>query len=170
MILGIGIDIIDIRRIRKIIDKYGFKFKRRCFSFSEIEKSESRRNSIESYAKREKLIINIGSGAANKSIASWSTYCATKSALDRLTDVIYEAKHKNLKIFSFHPGVVNTNMQNEIRNTKKKFFPLLHKFKSYYKNNELASTEDIAEKIYTIIKNPSKYDHNIITLQDFNIR
>ena len=52
MILGIGIDIIDIRRIRKIIDKYGFKFKRRCFSFSEIEKSESRRNSIESYAKR----------------------------------------------------------------------------------------------------------------------
>tara|TARA_B100001540_G_C15615477_1_gene555101 strand:+ start:41 stop:433 length:393 start_codon:yes stop_codon:yes gene_type:complete len=52
MIFGIGIDIIDIRRIKIIIDKYGFKFKRRCFSLSEIEKSESRRNSIESYAKR----------------------------------------------------------------------------------------------------------------------
>ena len=52
MILGIGIDVIDIRRIRKIIDKYGFKFKRRCFSFSEIKKSESRKNTIESYAKR----------------------------------------------------------------------------------------------------------------------
>ena len=29
MIFGIGIDIIDIRRIQIIIDKYGFKFKRR---------------------------------------------------------------------------------------------------------------------------------------------
>lgn len=128
------------------------------------------RNFLESYEKEKKLIINIGSGAANKSVASWSTYCAAKSALDRLTDVICEEKHKNLKTFSFHPGVVNTGMQCKIRNSKKEFFPLLDKFKSYYKNNELASTEDIAEKIYNIIQYPNKYDHNIITLQDFNIR
>ena len=52
MIYGNGIDIIDINRIKLVIDKYGNKFKKRCFSVSEIERSEKRLNSAESYAKR----------------------------------------------------------------------------------------------------------------------
>lgn len=52
MIHGNGIDIIDINRIRKVIKKYGNRFKKRCFSISEIERSEKRLNSVESYAKR----------------------------------------------------------------------------------------------------------------------
>ena len=52
MIYGNGIDIIDINRIRKVIDKYGNRFKKRCFSSSEIERSDKRKNSVESYAKR----------------------------------------------------------------------------------------------------------------------
>ena len=52
MILGNGIDIIDINRIRRVIDKYGNRFKKRCFVISEIERSENRLNSVESYAKR----------------------------------------------------------------------------------------------------------------------
>ena len=52
MIFGNGIDIIDINRIRRVIDKYGDRFKKRCFSISEIERSEKKLNSVESYAKR----------------------------------------------------------------------------------------------------------------------
>lgn len=52
MIISNGIDIIDIRRIEKTIDKYNFRFKKRCFLAGEINKSESRLRSIESYAKR----------------------------------------------------------------------------------------------------------------------
>jgi holo-[acyl-carrier protein] synthase len=52
MIIGTGIDIIDIRRIKKTIDKYNYRFKKKCFHTSEINKSESRLKSIESYAKR----------------------------------------------------------------------------------------------------------------------
>tara|TARA_Y100001935_G_C16829389_1_gene278643 strand:- start:54 stop:440 length:387 start_codon:yes stop_codon:yes gene_type:complete len=52
MIYGNGIDIIDINRIKRVIDKYGNRFKKRCFSISEIERSEKRLNSLESYAKR----------------------------------------------------------------------------------------------------------------------
>ena len=52
MIYGNGIDIIDINRIRRVIDKYGNRFKKRCFSIAEIERSEKRLNSVESYAKR----------------------------------------------------------------------------------------------------------------------
>ena len=52
MIISSGIDIIDIRRIKKTIDKYNFRFKKKCFHPGEINKSESRVKSVESYAKR----------------------------------------------------------------------------------------------------------------------
>ena len=52
MIIRNGVDIIDIRRIKKTINKYNFRFKNKCFHSSEINKSESRLRSIESYAKR----------------------------------------------------------------------------------------------------------------------
>ena len=52
MIISNSIDIIDIRRIKKTIDKYNFKFKKKCFHSGEISKSESRFKSVESYAKR----------------------------------------------------------------------------------------------------------------------
>ena len=52
MILGIGTDIIDIRRIENIIQKYGNKFKKRCFSTNEIKRSENQFKTVNSYAKR----------------------------------------------------------------------------------------------------------------------
>jgi holo-[acyl-carrier protein] synthase len=52
MIISNGIDIIDIRRIKKTIDKYKFRFKKKCFHPDEINKSEKRLKSVESYAKR----------------------------------------------------------------------------------------------------------------------
>ena len=52
MIINIGTDIIDIRRIKKTITKYGDKFKNRCFHKSEILKSENRLKTAESYSKR----------------------------------------------------------------------------------------------------------------------
>jgi len=52
MIIGIGTDIIDIRRIENTIQKYGEKFKKRCFSINEIKRSENKFNTANSYAKR----------------------------------------------------------------------------------------------------------------------
>ena len=52
MIIGNGIDIIDINRIRRVIDKYGNRFKKKCFSITEIQRSEKRLNSVEFFAKR----------------------------------------------------------------------------------------------------------------------
>ena len=52
MIITNGIDIVDIGRIKKTIKKYGNRFKLRCFSLNEIERSEKKLRSVESYAKR----------------------------------------------------------------------------------------------------------------------
>ena len=52
MYLSNGIDIIDIRRIKKTIDRFGMKFKQRCFTYNEILRSEKKIKSTESFAKR----------------------------------------------------------------------------------------------------------------------
>ena len=52
MIIGSGIDIVNIYRIEKTINKFGNRFKKRCFSSTEITKSENSFNKNSSYAKR----------------------------------------------------------------------------------------------------------------------
>jgi len=52
MILGIGNDIIDIRRVAETIDRYGNRFVERIFTDIEIAKSEKRGARAASYAKR----------------------------------------------------------------------------------------------------------------------
>lgn len=52
MILGLGNDIIDIRRIEKTIERYGDRFLERIFTDIERAKSDRRRMRAASYAKR----------------------------------------------------------------------------------------------------------------------
>lgn len=52
MIIGIGSDIIDIRRIERSIERFGDRFKTRVFTEGERKKAESRRREADTYAKR----------------------------------------------------------------------------------------------------------------------
>ncbi len=52
MILGIGADLADIRRIQASIDRFGDRFKNRCFTEIERARSERKPDVAWSYAKR----------------------------------------------------------------------------------------------------------------------
>jgi holo-[acyl-carrier protein] synthase len=52
MIIGLGSDLIDIRRIEKTLERHGERFLERVFTQVERAKSEGRRNRAASYAKR----------------------------------------------------------------------------------------------------------------------
>ena len=52
MILGIGSDLIDIRRIERTIERFGDRFLDRVFTPAERARSDRRANRVESYAKR----------------------------------------------------------------------------------------------------------------------
>lgn len=52
MIIGLGSDLIDIRRIEKTLERYGDRFTQRCFTEVERAKSDRRRLRAASYAKR----------------------------------------------------------------------------------------------------------------------
>ena len=52
MILGIGSDIIDIRRVERTLGRFGRRFTDRIFTEIEQKKSDRRANRAASYAKR----------------------------------------------------------------------------------------------------------------------
>ncbi|MBO6633434.1 holo-ACP synthase [Parvibaculum sp.] len=52
MIIGIGSDLIDIRRVEQTLERFGDRFVERIFTEVEQRKSESRRMRAASYAKR----------------------------------------------------------------------------------------------------------------------
>ena len=52
MILGIGSDITDVRRIEKVIERHGERFLARIFTEKERARAERKKKRIETYAKR----------------------------------------------------------------------------------------------------------------------
>ncbi|MFL5269036.1 MAG: holo-ACP synthase [Stellaceae bacterium] len=52
MILGVGSDLIDIRRIEQVIERYGDRFLDRIFTEAERRKCDRRANPAASYARR----------------------------------------------------------------------------------------------------------------------
>ena len=52
MILGIGTDLVNIERIRRVLDRFGSRFERRVFSELEIQRSRNKYDPSASYAKR----------------------------------------------------------------------------------------------------------------------
>ena len=52
MIIGLGNDIVDIRRIEKTLEKFGARFTDRVFTEIERKKSDRRAQRASSYAKR----------------------------------------------------------------------------------------------------------------------
>ena len=52
MILGLGNDMVDIRRVERTLERFGERFVQRIFTEVEQVKSDRRRNRAASYAKR----------------------------------------------------------------------------------------------------------------------
>ncbi len=52
MILGIGSDITDVRRVAKVIERHGDRFLHRIFTETERARADRRKNRVETYAKR----------------------------------------------------------------------------------------------------------------------
>jgi len=115
-------------------------------------------------------IINVSSGAGKSPIDAWSTYCASKAAIDLFSETLakelQERGHQNWSVFSIAPGVVDTKMQKEIRTSNPSQFLGHQKFMDLNANNELADPNYTAELFYTVILNPKNYKNVVFSVRD----
>lgn len=102
-------------------------------------------------------IVNISSGAANRSIPSWSSYCASKAALNRLTENFYfeEAElGRSVRAYAVSPGVIDTGMQVEIRNAPEESFSAVGNFIQMKEEGTLYSPEEAANRLIRLLEMP----------------
>jgi len=122
----------------------------------------------------KKLVINISSGAGRQPVASWATYCASKAALDMFSETVAaEQLQKTVeyptRIFSVAPGIVDTQMQEELRTVKSKYFAEVDKFIAFKEQGLLATAEQTAEKIILLINNSEQYPNVVLDIKNLSI-
>lgn len=91
-------------------------------------------------------IVNVNSGAAERPVQGWSTYCSTKAALNMFTKTVaLEQEQSPITIFGLSPGIMDTEMQEVIRSSSEEAFQEVNKFISYKESGMLRSTEVVAD-------------------------
>ena len=113
MIIGLGSDLIDIRRIEKTLERWGERFKTRIFTPEEIAKAERRATTAETYAKRfaakEACAKALGTGVPRRGV-HWThmgvvnlpsgkpTMALTKGAARRLAELLPEGTEAQIDV------------------------------------------------------------------------
>jgi NAD(P)-dependent dehydrogenase (short-subunit alcohol dehydrogenase family) len=114
----------------------------------------------------DKRILHISSGAGQSAVPGWGIYCATKAALDQHARATMADRVAGLRISSISPGVVDTDMQAEIRATAPELFPLHEQFASLKRDGALASPQDCACRLIDYLLGPRFGDVPVTHLQE----
>jgi benzil reductase ((S)-benzoin forming) len=95
----------------------------------------------------DRRILHVSSGAGRTPYPGWSVYCATKAAVDHHARTIALDRTPAVRICSIAPGVLDTDMQAEIRATSLEKFPLRVRFDALKRNGELTSPDECAKRL-----------------------
>ena len=101
-----------------------------------------------------KIIVNISSGAAMKGFPGWSLYCASKAAVENfIRSIAEEQKLKDSPVLAinYSPGVMDTEMQSEIRESDEAHFPMKEKFIELKHSGSLRTAEYVAKHILSLL-------------------
>ena len=92
----------------------------------------------------DRRIAHVSSGAGRNPYAGWNIYCATKAALDHHARAAALDGERGLRVASVAPGVVDTEMQGQIRGADEARFPMRERFAEMKRSGQLASPEHAA--------------------------
>ncbi|MEN9865477.1 MAG: hypothetical protein RL748_1067 [Pseudomonadota bacterium] len=104
----------------------------------------------------QKNLVSISSGAAQRGIFGWSMYCASKAGLDHFVNTLAleQATQENpINCINFGPGVMDTDMQGEIRGASASDFPDLPRFIGLQQNQQLRSAASVAQVVFDLCNN-----------------
>lgn len=114
----------------------------------------------------DKRILHVSSGAARSPYSGWSIYCATKAALDHHARAVAQDAIPGLRICSLAPGIIDTDMQAEIRATPLQRFPLKEKFEELKRTGQLTDPKDCARNLVRYLVDSSFGDSTVADLRD----
>jgi benzil reductase ((S)-benzoin forming) len=118
----------------------------------------------------ERRIAQVSSGAARTAYAGWAVYCAAKAALDHFTRVVALEAPPRCRIASVAPGVIDTDMQAEIRAADPAGFPAHERFVTMARTGALVSPLDAARRFVRHLDSEAFGREPVIDLRTVNDR
>lgn len=122
----------------------------------------------ENWPARRK-VLNISSGLGRKAMASQSIYCAAKAGMDHFTRCVAleEAlKPNGAAVCSLAPGVIDTDMQVQLRGADASAFPDQQNFINLKDKGQLTSPDEAAARILAYLARPDFGSQPIADVRD----
>ena len=111
-------------------------------------------NATQDWTAKRKL-LNISSGLGRRPMASSAAYCAAKAGMDHFTRCLAleeGLRPHGAKVCSLAPGVIDTNMQIDLRSADPRAFPDQGNFEGLHAQGQLASPEDAAQRVLAYLE------------------
>ncbi|MFK8138391.1 MAG: SDR family NAD(P)-dependent oxidoreductase [Bdellovibrionales bacterium] len=118
---------------------------------SPILLTSSLMNNLTTY-KGQIKIANISSGVATNPLPDWAIYSCTKAALENFSRSTDLQLGDRGSCYTINPGIVDTNMQQEIREISANDFSEVDRFKSFKEQGHLQSPKSVARNILDQMK------------------
>jgi NAD(P)-dependent dehydrogenase (short-subunit alcohol dehydrogenase family) len=102
-------------------------------------------------------VLNISSGLGRRAMAAQAPYCAAKAGLDHFTRccALDEARRPHgARLVSLAPGVIDTDMQVQLRAGDPEAFPDLQRFVQLRQQGQLSSPEEAAARVLACLNHP----------------
>lgn len=127
---------------------------------------------LKAYGKLQspQVLLNVSSGAGKYPVDGWAAYCASKAGLDLFTRTVHEEllidKQTHIRIFSVAPGIVDTAMQQQIRNSSAADFSRVSEFRDWHHTGELLSAENAAFRYLYILNRPAEFSEPVFAAKE----
>ncbi len=105
----------------------------------------------------QRQVLNISSGLGRRAMASSAAYCAAKAGMDHLTRclALEEALVPNgARVLSLAPGVIDTEMQVQLRTADASAFPDRERFVALQREGQLTSADAAAARVLACLERP----------------
>lgn len=109
----------------------------------------------------DRRVMLVSSGAGRHAYASWGVYCATKAALDRYAEVVAAEAHPNTRVASVAPGIIDTDMQAQIRATPAKQFAAVDQFIAMHQQGALTAVSTTAKAMLDLLTSKEFGHHTL---------
>lgn len=97
----------------------------------------------------------MSSGAASTTYPGWSSYCASKAAVDqwcRTVGIEQEERGGRIRVMSVAPGVVDTDMQARIRAVPVERFPQVARFNALASEGRLQGPVQVGRRLWDLME------------------
>lgn len=114
-------------------------------------------------------VLNISSGLGRRPMAAQAPYCAAKAGLDHFTrcSALDEAQRPHgAQLVSLAPGVIDTDMQEQLRSGDPSTFPDRERFVELQRQGQLTSPEEAAARVLAWLQRPDFGQQPVADVRD----